>query len=128
VKDMGLSGLRLQRTAVREGVWEGLLTRVGPGEGPPRIDICHRDVPLGEAEVTARSDTSFTVRVPVPVNSLADGVQTFVLVDRETGLMLDSFAVSLGEPLGGDIRAEMDLLRAELDLLKRAFRRHCAEG
>jgi hypothetical protein len=30
-------------------------------------------------------------------------------------------------PLEEDIRAEVSLLRAELDLLKRAFRRHCAE-
>jgi hypothetical protein len=29
--------------------------------------------------------------------------------------------------LDEDIRAEVDLLRAELDLLKRAFRRHCSE-
>jgi hypothetical protein len=29
--------------------------------------------------------------------------------------------------LAEDIRAEMDLLRAELDLLKQAFRRHCVE-
>jgi hypothetical protein len=26
-----------------------------------------------------------------------------------------------------DLRAEVDLLRAELDMLKRAFRRHCLE-
>ena len=32
-----------------------------------------------------------------------------------------------GEPLGDDIRAEVELLRAELDMLKRAFRRHCLE-
>lgn len=128
MKDVGLASLRLQRTVIRDGVWEGLLTRVGPGEDAPRIDICHRDVPVGEAELTAQSETAWSVRVPVPVHSLADGVQTFALVDRETGLLLDSFAVSLGEPLGDDIRAEVDLLRAEVDLLKRAFRRHCAEG
>ena len=32
-----------------------------------------------------------------------------------------------GEALAHDIRAEIDLLRAELDMLKRAFRRHCLE-
>ena len=32
-----------------------------------------------------------------------------------------------GEALGDDIRAEVALLRAELDMLKRAFRRHCLE-
>jgi len=128
VKDVGLASLRLQRTAIRDGVWQGLLTRVGPGDGTPEVDLCHRDLPVGAADVTARSETSWAVSVPVPAGSLADGVQTFTLVDRATGLALDSFMVSLGETLGDDIRAEVDLLRAELDLLKRAFRRHCAEG
>ena len=31
------------------------------------------------------------------------------------------------EVTGPDLRAEVDLLRAELDMLKRAFRRHCVE-
>ena len=31
------------------------------------------------------------------------------------------------EVYGVDLRAEMDLMRAELDMLKRAFRRHCVE-
>jgi hypothetical protein len=33
-----------------------------------------------------------------------------------------------GEPLDGDFRAELSLLRAELDVLKRAFQRHVREG
>jgi len=67
------------------------------------------------------------VRVPVPPERIADGVQTFVIRDRRTGEVLDSFAVLAGDALSYDIRAEMALLREELDLLKRAFRRHCLE-
>ena len=32
-----------------------------------------------------------------------------------------------GEAVSDDLRAEVELLRAELDMLKRAFRRHCLE-
>ena len=32
-----------------------------------------------------------------------------------------------GVAMEDDVRAEIDLLRAELDMLKRAFRRHCLE-
>ena len=32
-----------------------------------------------------------------------------------------------GEPVEDDLRGEIDLLRAELDMLKRAFRRHCID-
>ncbi|MDJ1009139.1 MAG: hypothetical protein QNJ13_15090 [Paracoccaceae bacterium] len=128
MKDHAPASLRLHRTSIRDGVWEGLLTRVGEGEGVPVIELCHRDAPVSVAELTERGEEAWSVRVPIPSAALSDGVQTFTLVDQSTGLMLDSFAVSLGEPLQDDIRAEIDLLRAELDLLKRAFRRHCAEA
>ncbi|MFZ5749697.1 MAG: hypothetical protein ACOY5U_01375 [Pseudomonadota bacterium] len=48
------------------------------------------------------------------------------LVDGSGGT-LASFVVIGGAPVEADLRAEVELLRAELDLLKRAFRRHCAE-
>jgi hypothetical protein len=44
-----------------------------------------------------------------------------------TDAVLASFAFLAGDALSEDIRAEMDLLRDELDMLKRAFRRHCVE-
>ena len=58
---------------------------------------------------------------------IADGVQTFLIRDHATGETLESFAVIAGEALSHDIRAEMTLLREELDMLKRAFRRHWLE-
>jgi hypothetical protein len=46
---------------------------------------------------------------------------------RETGETLAHFTIITGVPMEDDLRAEVDLLRAELDMLKRAFRRHCVE-
>jgi len=54
-------------------------------------------------------------------------VQTFLIRDRKTGDTLNSFALLSGDALSYDIRAEVILLREELDMLKRAFRRHCLE-
>ena len=42
-----------------------------------------------------------------------------VLIPEET--------IADGEALGDDMRVEIELPRAELDMLKRAFRRHCVE-
>jgi len=67
------------------------------------------------------------VKVPVPASAISDGVQTFVISDGDTGDVLNTFSILAGDAIGEDMRAEMDLLRAELDLLKRAFRRHCVE-
>ena len=43
------------------------------------------------------------------------------------GTKLGHFSIIAGEALGEDLHAEVELLRAELDMLKRAFRRHCLE-
>ena len=43
------------------------------------------------------------------------------------GEVLASFTLVAGVPLEEDLRAEISLLRAELDLLKKAFRRHVTE-
>jgi hypothetical protein len=42
-------------------------------------------------------------------------------------MLLGSFSIVAGDALAEDIRAELSLLRAELDMLKKAFRRHCVE-
>ena len=67
------------------------------------------------------------VRVPVPVELLSEGVQTFLIRDAATGEKLQHFTIITGVAMEDDLRAEVDLLRAELDMLKRAFRRHCLE-
>jgi len=65
--------------------------------------------------------------VPVPVSALSDGVHSFLISDKRTGEKLNSFSILAGDPVRDDIRSELDLLRAELDMLKKAFRRHCVE-
>ena len=67
------------------------------------------------------------MHVPVPSRLISDGVQTFLINDMEAGETIGDFALLSGDALAHDIRVEMSLLREELDLLKRAFRRHCLE-
>ncbi|MBQ0749507.1 MAG: hypothetical protein KBT70_04840 [Roseovarius sp.] len=118
----------LTKTRLFEGVWEGVLTRAGEAEAAPEIEVTHQQAPVAGVEVTAKPEEKlWVVRVPVPVEKIADGVQTFVIRDRRSGEVLDSFALLAGDVLSYDIRAEMALLREELDLLKRAFRRHCLD-
>ncbi|MCK0143981.1 hypothetical protein [Aliiroseovarius sp. F20344] len=118
--DMALSSAR-----IHAGVWEGILT--SKGTIAPEIEVTHLAEPVSGVEVTALPDGKgqYIVRVPIPAELLSDGVQTFLVQDRSSGESLDSFVIVAGHPLEADLRAEMDLLRAELDMLKRAFRRHC---
>ncbi len=121
--------LTLTKTRIQAGVGEGMLVAEGPGNIRPEIDVEHLGEKLAGVEITedGEVDKVWQVRVPIPSDLLSEGVQTFLIVDAKTGDRLDSFTIDTGQPLEDDIRAEVDLLRAELDMLKRAFRRHCLE-
>lgn len=115
----------LTETRLRAGIWEAVIG----GKDRPEILVVHLEKMLAGVSVTAlpnQADAYF-LAVPIPANLLNDGVQTFVIIEKNTEETLGSFAIVAGSPLDGDLRAEIDLLRAELDLLKRAFRRHCLE-
>lgn len=121
-----MTDLTLTKTRLFEGVWEGVLTSSARTNTPPSLEVTHLEQPLAGLELV-EDGAGGAVRFPVPVNVIADGVQTFLFRDALTGETLDSFALIGGEALSDDIRAEMNLLREELDMLKRAFRRHCLE-
>ena len=116
----------LTKTRIRAGVWEGVLTG---GPASPTIDVVHLEKPVAGVTVTpiAERPGEFAVQVPIPAELLSEGVQTFLIRNHATGLTLAHFTIITGVAMENDVRAEIDLLRAELDLLKRAFRRHCLE-
>ena len=123
-----MSELTLTKTRIQAGVWEGVLTIAGE-QMQPQIEVRHQTTVLDEVEVTEDADTPgrFLLRVPIPREVLYDGVQSFVITEAVSGEKLGDFAIVTGQPLEDDVRAEMALLREELDMLKRAFRRHCLE-
>lgn len=116
----------LTKTRIHAGVWEGLLSGAGDA---PQIEVTHQGARLLAVTVqpVPGRPGDHAVQIPIPTDALSEGVQTFVIREGVTGVTLGSFAVVTGSALDEDIRAELDLLRAELDMLKRAFRRHCVE-
>lgn len=116
-----MAGPTLTQTRILHGTWEGLLSGAGAA---PRIEALHDGKALPGVEVLPLPE-GHAVRVPLPGTILSDGVQV-VLLQLE-GEVLSRITLIAGLPLDEDLRAEVGLLRAELDLLKRAFRRHCAE-
>ena len=71
--------------------------------------------------------THYAVNIPIPLDAISDGMQTLLIIDADSETKLGSIALMAGEALGDDLLVEVELLRAELDMLKRAFRRHCLE-
>lgn len=116
----------LTKTRISGGRWEGVLR--ADGEAPPEIEVTHLGQPVSGVAVAPLHGQAgaWQVSVPIPPDLLADGVQTFVIASPGSGTKLAAFSIVTGEPLEDDIRAEINLLRAELDLLKRAFRRRSA--
>ncbi|MBD3665602.1 hypothetical protein [Sulfitobacter aestuariivivens] len=121
-----MSALELTKTRMKEGVWEGILTTSDPDD--PQIIVTHEGRAVDGVALTHDPDAGhWVVQVPIPMAAIADGVQTLIIQDARAQSSIGHVTLIAGEALGDDIRAEMDLLRAELDMLKRAFRRHCLE-
>ena len=121
-----MSTLVLTPTQMRQGIWQGLITQTG--SGVPQIEVAHRNKPVPNVELKeTKTEGQWVVQVPIPTDAIADGVQVFLITDALNGAKIGDFTLIAGEALGDDIRVEMELLRAELDMLKRAFRRHCTE-
>lgn len=121
-----MSTMELTKTKLMQGVWQGLITQ--SGDTPPEVEVTHQGVVVDGVTLIENPDTgNWLLSIPIPAEAIADGVQTLIVQDKNAGEKIGQVTLIGGEALGDDIRAEMDLLRAELDMLKRAFRRHCLE-
>ncbi|MCE8007396.1 hypothetical protein [Aestuariivita sp.] len=124
-----MSQCDLTKTRLANGVWEGVLTRNDGATDTPEIEVRHLDQIVPGVELAPQDDgRTWSLTIPVPAYAISDGIHTFTVIDTASETMLDHFTLIAGEVLADDMRGEMALLRAELDMLKRAFRRHCLEA
>lgn len=118
-----MSAPQLTKNRFRSGVWEGELRY--HGDTAPELVASLNGEPVEGLDVkpdTARSGVA-VVRLTVPVAALSDGLQTVVIGDAQ-GQALIRFVIAADGEEHENLRSEVALLRAELDLLKSAFRRH----
>ena len=73
------------------------------------------------------NDNLWLLQVPIPQDTIIDEVQTFVIGDKADGMRIGHFTLIAGKALGDDMHVEVELLRAELDMIKHPFRHHCVE-
>ncbi|MCA0872610.1 hypothetical protein LCL97_17385 [Seohaeicola saemankumensis] len=123
-----MSDLILTKIRMRNGVWEGRITGAGTTGVRPDVKVTLMDQPVEGVTLEESSEAGiWDLAIEVPSHAIADGVQTFLIFDAANDIKLGDFTLIAGEALADDLRAEVELLRAELDMLKRAFRRHCLE-
>lgn len=121
--------MKVGSTRVRAGIWEAVLETAADAPAPS-VEVLHETSPLADVSVAPLDGQPgrWAVRVPVPATVLSEGLQLLVLHEIGQDGALARLAIVAGEAPDGDLRTEVEMLRAELDLLKRAFRRHCAES
>lgn len=109
---------------LRAGRYEARLT----AETCDGIEAVHLGRVIAAAEVTPdpAAPGQFRVAVDLPASVMADGVQVVTLKSVASGQALDRITILAGDALDEDIRAELALLRDEVEMLKTAFRLHAA--
>lgn len=125
-----MSNYVLTSVRVVAGTWEGRVERRHEAvEREPILEARHNNTPIDTLTLEPITGTvgAWLAKFDVPRETISDGVHTILLLDAETAETLGSLPMVIGEPLAEEQIAEIHLLRAELDMLKRAFRRHCTE-
>lgn len=124
---LAIDAEEIAASRLRAGRWETALYR--PGGDAPSVELWLGGECLGQVDTRqGGAEGVWLLQATIPANRLADGIQTFLLRDSRSGETLAHFSIIAGATAEADLRAEVDLLRAELDMLKKAFRRHCAES
>ena len=128
---------RFEPEPLSDGRWGGLLhAKAAPG----RVLLVHEGQAVAQADVVAAGDDLWRVMVTLPPSVLRDGTQSLLLVTDAGGAkapddaalpgsdVLARLVLIAGRALDHDLQAEVALIRVELDLLKREFRRLATDG
>jgi hypothetical protein len=125
-----MAKLTLVESHVHAGVWHGVIVSEPPGPMESGFEVSHLGKALSGFHISPAEDGNgrWRLSVAIPAEVLCDGVQVFLLRNLDSGEIVGHFSILTGEAIAQDALAEIELLRAELDLLKSAFRRHCLES
>ncbi|MBF9035131.1 hypothetical protein HKCCE2091_12870 [Rhodobacterales bacterium HKCCE2091] len=115
-----MTELTLTRIGLKAGRYEAMLDGAGP---VPVIEFVHLDRVIATAEVSEAGDGRHRLAATLPAALISDGVQVVTLRSAADGTVLDRLTILAGTGLEDDFRAELALLRDEVEVLKRAVRR-----
>ena len=116
--------MQLDKIDFSNGMWRGLLTAENSGTFPSFSVELNGAVVEGTRISAGPSDREWEIDIPIPNHAIGDGVYTFLIFVQGNSVPVGSFCISAGRAMEYDLQAEVALLREELKILKRAFRRH----
>jgi hypothetical protein len=103
-----------------DGVWQGLVH----SDEKPALHLYLGAKDLGPLELSAdgQGEKTWTLAIAVPAEAIGDGANVLSVCAPPDLQPLVMIPVVCGEMQRGDMVAEVALLRAELDILKRSLR------
>ena len=116
--------MQLDKIDFSNGMWRGLFTAEKPAATPSFSVELNGALVDGVHVSAGHSDREWVIDIPIPNHAIGDGVHTFLIFVEGTTAPVGSFCISAGRAMEYDLQAEVALLREELEILKRAFRRH----
>ena len=116
--------MQLYKIDFSNGIWRGLLTVV-QGNASPTLRVELNGVLVEDTTIAdGPSECEWIINIPIPRHAIGDGVYTFTIFIDNDAVPIASFCMTAGRAMEYDLQAEVALLREELEILKRAFRRH----
>lgn len=116
--------VRLQDTGLSNGIWRGLLD-TGTKARPDLVLSCNGELLAGlPVEVEPAASGAWALSVHLPAKLLNDGYQICQLLDRVSQNSVGQFVLFAGCAPPSDLSAEVALLRAEVEMIKRAMRQN----
>ena len=121
--------MKFESHGVVAGCWNGALQGAGT---PPDLSVVHRGQVVARAALRDVGPGVWSVRADLPATVIGNGVNGLLLVAGDPGSagsqVLGGLTLVAGTVAGDDLLAEIAQLRAELEMLKREFRRFAAGG
>lgn len=113
---------------IRQGIWTALLDL--PRSTMPDLEVVHDGKPLAGMTLSAAADEKrgWRLAIPIPAGTLSDGVQIYMVRDVANDTVIGHIPILMGEGLADSLTAEVALLRAELEVVKRALLQLAAPG
>lgn len=118
-----IDGPELNALRLRGGIWEGQLSN-WIGDTPPVLYLMRGPTVMAEAQLSSLEPGIWHVTIALPGALIGDGAQSFAIMAEGGSAPLAQIVVIAGDVLADDLRADLATLREEVEVLKRAFRRH----
>lgn len=126
-----MSDFTVTKTRIHAGIWEGIVDYFGDGEPRDPSLVCVHDndtIPSLTYVPDPDAEGRWILRIAIPPHVLADGIQVFLINDRDTDETLARFSILTDEHFDEGLRNEVAMLRAELDIVKGTLRRMAMEN